>query len=160
MASLPAASRPKTAQEIKDFVQKYTSLISQLQSHTTSIQSTKMTSTAQKLTTSSQPSVKSTLTSGPVVVPLNFGPAPSTTSATPPVTTTQAVISSTAMAVDQHFQNSLSAAKMKSTLTGPTPPSKTTPTWPTHCSGLDSGHRDVSIWYSLCSCHHPIQNWH
>ena len=150
MASLPVANRPKTAQEIRDFVQRYSSLISQLQSAnlptTSSIQSTKVTSTPQKPITSSQPTKKSAPSSVPVVVPLNFSPAPSSTSAMPPSTTSQLSISNSAMAqVDQHFQNSLSVAKVKPLGTGPTPPKKP-----------HARHRETSIRYSVSSHYDPI----
>ncbi len=92
MASLPVNSRPKTAQEIRDFVQKYSSLITQLQNP--SSQSNKPVTT--------------TLPSGSVAVPLNFRP---TTISNP---TSSTSLSTTAMAqVDQHFQTALTAAKKK-----------------------------------------------
>ncbi len=110
MASLPVSSRPKTAQEIRDFVQKYSNLITQLQSSTPST-----TTSAQSTKTQQNPV---TTLHGSVVVPMNFGPSPAQTTTTANST---ASISTTAMAqVDQHFQTALTAVKNKSTL--PTKP--------------------------------------
>ncbi|XP_064404063.1 mucin-5AC-like isoform X2 [Halichondria panicea] len=111
MASLPVSSRPKTAQEIRDFVQKYSNLITQLQSSTPST-----TTSAQSTKTQQNPV---TTLHGSVVVPMNFGPSPAQTTTT--ANSTAASISTTAMAqVDQHFQTALTAVKNKSTL--PTKP--------------------------------------
>ncbi len=104
MASLPVSSRPKTAQEIRDFVQKYSNLITQLQS------STPLTTSAQSTKTQQDPA-KTMYNS--VAVPLNFGPSPAQTTTAANSTTS---ISTTAMAqVDQHFQTALTAVKNKST---------------------------------------------
>ncbi len=101
MASLPVSSRPKTAQEIRDFVQKYSNLITQLQS------STPPTTSAQSTKTQQDPAKTMY---GSVAVPMNFGPSPAQTTTTANSTTS---ISTTAMAqVDQHFQTAL---KNKST---------------------------------------------
>lgn len=128
MNSLPVSNRPKTAQEIRDFVQKYSNLISQIQSVTTlpgTAQSNK-TLIPQPATKLSDPAKSSTPT-GTIAVPLNFGPSTSKMTSTQLVATS---ISSTAMAqVDQHFQIALTAAKMKTSQSINTKlPSKPLPT--------------------------------
>jgi len=107
MAGLPPASRPKTAQEIKDFVQKYSSVLGMfaINNSTSQSSSTQSKSTVPGSTAKTSETVKSNT---PVIVPLNFGP----TNSLPP--TTSDSLSTNAMAqVDQHFHNSLTVAKMK-----------------------------------------------
>ena len=164
MASLPVSKRPKTVQEIRDFVHKYSSLINQIQTGTlpdlaapASSQSTKSLSATPSSTAPSSSILTTSLTGTslvptvsvstvtdkggstvkstgasvgaamrPIVVPINFG-TPSTSLSTQTastvttcssiVTIPRATLSSSAMAqVDQHFQNSLSAVSMKSSL--------------------------------------------
>ena len=162
MASLPISRRPKTVQEIRDFVHKYSSLINQIQTGTlpdlsVSSQSTKTpgaTSSTSALSSSllttsltgtslvptvsvstatnkGDSNIKSTGASvgaamHSIVVPINFGATSSSLSTQTAstvstcssiVTIPKATLSSSAMAqVDQHFQNSLSAVTMKSSL--------------------------------------------